>query len=226
MLDHCNIKFAPTDDGNVYTDHVFVNPDLQITSTNLEDIIPLNTATADASADILAEDYRQIGIEVVLETLFDDQRLQLTEKALRPIAAGRPFILASTPGSLQYLRDYGFQTFDGLIDETYDTITDPKARLEAIVAEMKRISELDESTKTALWVSLYEIAAQNKARFFSDEFANQVVQEFKTNFDAGVAEISTSKGSHMTYVKSEWLDKHPEFATNYHARPHLSLIHI
>lgn len=220
LLDHCNIKFAPTDDGNAYTDHVFTNPALQITSTNLQDIIPLNTATADASADVLAEDYRQIGIEVVLETLFDDQRQQLTEKALRPIAAGRPFILASTPGSLQYLRDYGFQTFDGLIDETYDTIADPKARLDAIVAEMKRISELDETAKHALWTSLYEIAAQNKARFFSEEFPTQVVQEFKANFDAGVAEISTSKGSHMKYVKSEWLDKHPEFANEYYNRPH------
>lgn len=224
LLDSCNIKFAPTDDGNVYTDHVFVNPALQITSTNLQDIIPLNTATADASADVLAGDYRQIGVEVVLETLFDDQRQQLTEKALRPIAAGRPFILASTPGSLQYLRDYGFQTFDGLIDETYDTITDPKARLEAIVAEMKRISELDESAKFALWTSLYKIAEQNKARFFSDAFATQIVQEFKTNFDAGVEQVFASKtGSHMKYFISEWLDKHPDFAAEYYARPHRTM---
>lgn len=224
LLDSCNIKFAPTDEGAVYTDHAFVNPALQITSTNLQDIIPLNTATADASADILAEDYRYSGIEVVLETLFDDQRQQLTEKVLRPIAAGRPFILASTPGSLQYLRDYGFQTFNGLIDETYDTITDPVARLEAIVAEMKRISELDESAKHALWASLYEIAEQNKARFFSDEFSNQVVQEFKTNFDAGVEQVLNSKtGSHIKYLKSEWLDKYPEFATAYYARPHRTM---
>jgi hypothetical protein len=46
----------------------------------------------------------------------------LTEKALRPIACGQPFILAATPGSLQYLRSYGFKTFSGYIDETYDTI--------------------------------------------------------------------------------------------------------
>jgi hypothetical protein len=224
LLDSCNVKFAPTDDGNVYTDHVFVNPSLQITSTNLQDIIPLNTASADSSADILAEDYRNVGIEVVLETLFDDQRQQLTEKALRPIAAGRPFILASTPNSLQYLRDYGFQTFDDLIDESYDTITDPKARLEAIVAEMKRISELPEPEKHALWASLYEIAAQNKAHFFSTEFSDQVVQEFKTNFDAGIEQVLASKtGSHVKYLKSEWLEKNPTFAAEYYARPHRTM---
>jgi hypothetical protein len=224
LVDNCNIKFAPTDDGQVYTDHVFVNPELQITSTDLENVIPLNTAGADASADILAEDYRTIGIEVVLETLFDDQRQQLTEKAIRPLAAGCPFILVSTPGSLQYLRDYGFQTFSGLIDETYDTIVDPKARLEAIVAEMKRISELSNDEKTTLWTGLYEIAAENKTHLFSDNFSEQVVNEFKTNFDAGIEQVLAGKtGSHMKYVKSEWLDKYPDFATGYHARPHRTM---
>jgi hypothetical protein len=69
----------------------------------------------------------------VLETLFDDHRWHLTEKSLRPIACGKPFVLMATPGSLQYLRQYGFKTFDGLIDETYDSIQNPKQRLQAVL---------------------------------------------------------------------------------------------
>lgn len=224
LIDVCNIAFSPTDDAVSYKQHVYANPALEISISNLEDLMPLNTASADASADYASADYAAAGIEVVLETLFDDQRHHLTEKTLRAIACGRPFILAATPSSLQYLRDYGFQTFDGLIDETYDTITDPVARLEAIVAEMTRISELAPEAKTALWTALYAIAEQNKQRFFSAEFTDGVVQEFKTNFDAGITQLLASKtGSHMKYVKTEWLDKYPAFAEAYHSRPHRTM---
>lgn len=224
LVDKCNIKFSPTEDGVNYKQHVYANPAFEISIDNLEDLIPLNTASSSASADYASEDYTDAGIEVVLETLFDDQRNHLTEKTLRAIACGRPFMIASTPGTLQYLRDYGFQTFDGLIDESYDTITDPVSRLEAIVAEMTRISNLDSDAKTALWTALYAIADQNKERFFSDEFTGSVVQEFKTNFDAGIVQVLASKtGSHMKYVKTEWLDKYPDMAEAYYARPHRTM---
>jgi len=224
LVDVCNIKFNPNDGGSQYKQHVYANPAFEISVGNLENLIPLNTAGADASADYVSEDYVGAGIEVVLETLFDDQRHHITEKTLRAIACGRPFMLAATPGSLQYLRDYGFQTFGGLIDESYDTIIDPVARLEAIVAEMTRISELAPEEKTALWTALYAIAEQNKQHFFSAEFTDGVVQEFKTNFDAGIEQVLASKtGSHMKYVKAEWLDKYPNFAEAYHARPHRTM---
>jgi hypothetical protein len=71
--------------------------------------------------------------------LFDDDRLHLTEKSLRPIACKQPFILAATHGSLQYLKDYGFKTFDSVWDENYDTIEDPYQRMLAIIQLMKNI---------------------------------------------------------------------------------------
>ena len=117
----------------------------------------------------------------MLETLFDDQRLHLTEKSLRPIACGQPFILAGTHGSLEYLRSYGFKTFDGLIDETYDTVEDPVQRLEEIVREMQRIAKLDTQKKQSLYHKLKEIANYNKNHFFSDAFTTQVITEYKTN---------------------------------------------
>ena len=55
-------------------------------------------ASSLASADFDIEDYNNTDIEVVLETLFDDTRWHLTEKALRPIACGQPFMFAATQG--------------------------------------------------------------------------------------------------------------------------------
>jgi hypothetical protein len=149
---------------------------------NLEQLYPANTADSGSSADYCGSDYAVCGVEIVLETLFDDSRWHLTEKTLRPIACGKPFLLAATPGSLQYLRNYGFETFADVIDETYDTIADGAARLDAIIQEMKRIAALDAEAKQVLYTKLHEIAQRNKQRFFNGVF-DQVIEEYRTNLD-------------------------------------------
>jgi hypothetical protein len=127
LTKHCRTSFAPVDSGVHYSQHTFENPNLAITRTDLETMLPANTHDSNASADYHNQDYAQTGMEIVPETLFDDSRLHLTEKALRPIACGKPFMLVATAGSLKYLRSYGFETFGNLIDESYDLETDPVA---------------------------------------------------------------------------------------------------
>ena len=182
LQDYCNVKFNPVD-GYHYHQHKFKNPQLQISKFDFESYLPTNTTDSNASADYNSLDYQTSGIEVVLETLFDDSRQHLTEKILRPIACGRPFILASTPGSLEYLKDYGFKTFNEFIDESYDSIVDPLQRLQAIVAEMNRIAKLDAEEKTRLWKNLYEISAYNQQIFFSKGFHDQITNEFVDNLN-------------------------------------------
>jgi hypothetical protein len=128
-------------------------------------------------------------MEIVLETLFDDTRLHLTEKTLRPIACGKPFMLAATPGSLQYLRNYGFETFGEHIDESYDSIVDPRKRLTAIAGEMQRISSLPVDQKSLLWENLNCIAKRNQRRFFNKDWQNSIEQEFYTNLNAAMSKI-------------------------------------
>ncbi len=182
LHNHCQMGFNPID-GQHYVLHQFRNPTMQIKRWDLEQYFEPNRASSVASADYCAADYVNTGIEVVLETLFDDTKWHLTEKVLRPIACGQPFILASTPGSLQYLRRYGFKTFNSLIDESYDTIQDPVERLQAVVTNMNKIARLPAGQKRDLYASLKPIADYNRQRFFSADFFQQVVDEFKTNFD-------------------------------------------
>ena len=187
LHDHCKMSFN-AHDGTHYTQHCFVNPAFQIANTDLHNFFPVNTHSASASADYCVEDYASTGIEVVLETLFDDHRWHLTEKSLRPIACGRPFLLMATPGSLQYLRQYGFKTFDGLIDETYDGIQNPRQRLQAVIVEMKRICALPVQQKIKLFADLDSIAKFNKQLFFSSFFAS-LINEYKQNMDCAMIEI-------------------------------------
>ena len=183
LVKHCHTSFAPVDSGMHYSQHKFVNPDLAIARTDLETMLPPNTHDSHASADYNNRDYAQTGMEIVLETLFDDSRLHLTEKSLRPIACGKPFMLVATAGSLEYLRSYGFETFGNLIDESYDLETDPVARLAAVIQEMTRISSLTDSDKIVLWNQLHQIAERNKQRFFSDEWQASIVQEYNNNMN-------------------------------------------
>jgi hypothetical protein len=188
VVDHCLTWFSVTD-GCHYTQHKFKNLEFAVTNTQLEQHYKSSTADSTASADYCSNDYNSTQIEIVLETLFDDKRLHLTEKSLRPIACGQPFILAATHGSLEYLRSYGFETFDGLIDETYDTVHDPVERLQSICREMKRINQLPLEQKAQLFIDLRKIAQRNKQIFFSPDWQQHVIDEFKTNFDLAIDQI-------------------------------------
>ena len=191
LQDDVRMKFNPVDSDIDYRDHVFANPNLQISRHDLEKHWEINLATATASADYVARDYQHTDIEIVLETLFDDSRLHLTEKALRPIACAQPFLLAGTAGSLDYLKSYGFESFSPWIDETYDTITNPLLRLNAIIDEMLRINSLPGNEYTQLVDETRIIAKRNQHYFFSKEFHHTLVNEFQKNFRNAMSHLTT-----------------------------------
>jgi len=189
LVGHCQTWFNSTDQDQSYQNHQFKNSDFQIKNYNLHQHFAPSQATGSSSADYHAPDYQNTNIEIVLETLFDDSRLQLTEKILRPIACGQPFLLMATHGSLEYLRRYGFGTFGDYIDESYDLILNPAQRLHAIVAEMRRIANLPAKEKTQLFMNMQRIADQNRLLFFSNAWQQSIVDEFKQNFDVALARI-------------------------------------
>ena len=177
-----------------YAQHNFLNKQLQVTN-KLENYFSPTFAHSSASADFNIFDYNSTDIEVVLETLFDDHRIYLTEKILRPIAVGCPFIVASTPGVLKYLRDYGFKTFDTVFDESYDNIQDPLERLQSIVKLMKHISQWNDDQRTKKLKDMQEIVNFNKSHFFSSNFFNQIETELKINLYAGFVELENTNTS-------------------------------
>lgn len=190
LVSHCKTTFNCVDpETNIdYHQYCFRN-DQWKTNLDLSAWFTPNPYPATSSADFVLEDYEQTHIEVVLETQFDDSRIQLTEKILRPIACGQPFILASTLGCLDYLRKYGFKTFDSVWDESYDQIADPYQRLESITDVMKQISTWDPETKNNKLSQAQEIADYNKQHFFSKEFFDQVCNELTDNLRQALNQV-------------------------------------
>ena len=157
----------------------------------IEKYFPLCTADSHASADFDIKDYESTDIEIVLETLFDDLRLHLTEKTLRPIAMGQPFMLAATYGSLKYLRDYGFKTFSDCWDESYDMMSDSIERMNKIIEVMGDIVSLPQIKKEKILKQAREIAVYNQQHFFSKEFQDQVITELKNNLKTAYSQLTT-----------------------------------
>ena len=200
LVDHCLTFCNPTDDGKHYETHTFQNPVWQPGHV-LENYLAPSQADSRASADFDAQDYKSTQIEVVLETLFDDDRLHLTEKSLRPIACRQPFILAATHGSLQYLRDYGFKTFDSIWDETYDTIEDPYQRMQAIIKLMREITTWSDVHRRDNIQRMQQVADHNHNHFFSKRFSDLIINELRTNMTEAFDQIKKDPGF------DKWLDK-------------------
>ena len=77
------------------------------------------------------------------------QKIMITEKVWKPIISFQPFILISTKNNLNKLQEWGFKTFDGFIDESYDGLETYEERKRIIYSEIKRlcsksIEELDD----------------------------------------------------------------------------------
>jgi len=68
----------------------------------------------------------------------------LSEKIFRTIYFKHPFIMISNSQSLKLLKDLGYKTFDGLIDESYDSETDNSVRIYKVAKEVERLCNMSE----------------------------------------------------------------------------------
>jgi len=119
--------------------------------------------------------YDQTKYSLVVET---DVTECHSEKILKPCAYRHPFITWAPAGHLKWLRNWGFETFDNCIDESYDLEEDNDKRLAMIIEEVARLNTtpkdyfLDQETQRRL--------DTNYNRFYNVEWA---LEQFEKYFD-------------------------------------------
>lgn len=84
-------------------------------------------------AEVNPAAYIDTYFSVVTETIFDYPHTFRTEKIWKPMVMCHPFVVAANRGYYRDLHSAGFQTFGHLIDESFDSIDDPKNRADRIV---------------------------------------------------------------------------------------------
>ena len=173
------------------------NPDTKLSDAACELIaqhlgqsltLDCDTSTGSLSADFGNQEFElwKSGLwHIVTETVFYHDKLHLTEKIFKPIVAQRPFMLAAAPGNLSYLKSYGFKTFDRWIDESYDTITDPDQRLQAIVDQTQRLCAMSDAELRQMHQEMQPVLQHNFDHLWTG-FRQHIVHELVNNFETCV----------------------------------------
>lgn len=169
-----------------FKDHLYYN--LQDPIYNLDPMLNVHYSsaeqyTSDASAMIVPEDTKKFNIQIVPETLYETSKTHLTEKIFKPIVMRQPFIVVGCPGSLAYLKSYGFLTFEPLWNEIYDDIIDPVSRMDAIFNVIHFISNLSDDDFEYMMIKTEAIVAHNHEHFFSEEFEELMMRELHYNLN-------------------------------------------
>jgi len=125
---------------------------------------------------------------IVTETVFYYDKLHLTEKIFKPIVSKQPFMLLAAPGNLAYIKSYGFKTFDCVIDESYDTLLDNDARVDAVAQELKRLCNMTAGEKQTVLEAIAPIVEHNFHHFYG-EFRHIITRELLDNTKALFKEI-------------------------------------
>jgi hypothetical protein len=112
-------------------------------------------------AIVNARCYTDTWFSLVTETIFDYPHTFRTEKIWKPILMDHPFVVAANPGYLRDLQHAGFKTFDSVIDESYDQIDCPHARIDRIIDTVRYISQ---GGSEHFWKASRDICKYNQQR--------------------------------------------------------------
>lgn len=154
--------------------------------------------------------YSKVNFIVVLETAFQTKKKHLTEKIFKPIVAGKPFILVAGATNIEYLKSYGFKTFEIAINETYDNEYNDKERLKKIKSSIWdyvfnfEVTTEDEIHK--LNEKCHKIAQHNREWFWSDEFLKIVYKELHRNLHVAKAHLSIMRNDNDANISKEILN--------------------
>lgn len=91
--------------------------------------------------------FLQAFLNVVFETSYEHEVIKqsgwnvpfLTEKSAKPFIWGQVPIFIAYEGTVKYLKDYGFDLFDDIIDHSYDNEKDPINRIRLAIDQLEQI---------------------------------------------------------------------------------------
>ena len=119
-------------------------------------------------------------VYVPTETVYFGRRTHITEKTFKAIALEMPFVLVAPAHSLAYLKEYGFQTFDSVFDESYDSETDDIKRIEKVVGLLKSLDQMSVDQRQQIHLACLPIVQHNYQHFYQGGFTEILWRELLT----------------------------------------------
>jgi hypothetical protein len=112
-------------------------------------------------ASMTFEEFDKSWFSATVETDMEVKLDRITEKSFKALLNFHPHVVLGNPGALSRARAFGFQSFAGEIDESYDQEPDPRRRFEMAYAEIVRLARLDEAELERREQRLAEVLTAN-----------------------------------------------------------------
>jgi hypothetical protein len=114
--------------------------------------------------------YHRSKVNIITETLFEEDGIHITEKTWKAIYLGIPFVVCASLNHLDGLKRMGFETFHSVIDESYDSRNDHFDKISQIIDSAVELSKIWDSDVVK---SIIEF---NKALYFNEEHRKYIVK--------------------------------------------------
>ena len=154
----------------------------------VNDIIPLFLIDKN---DILNRLPRELFLDSYLNVVCETQYMNIpfgfntsfiTEKTFNAIANNQLFIIVGHAGSLDLLHHLGYKTFDGIIDESYDTILNNGDRLDAVSKEIVRFISRPIDQIQDDYSKILDIIEHNRNLLFSQNLETRLQNFINENY--------------------------------------------
>ena len=111
------------------------------------------------------------------------QKIHITEKVWKCMTTFQPFVLISNKNNLKKLREWGFKTFDGFIDESYDELETYEERKKVINKEILRLCNMSRKELDKWYWEMEDILVHNFDNF--PKFINSEYNNLQKMFENG-----------------------------------------
>ena len=120
-------------------------------------------------------------LNITTETDFVNPTGYASEKVWKPFGFFQPVLLVGSPNTLEFVKSFGFKTFDGFIDESYDKETNIAKRFELIEKEIIKFSKMSKQEVHDWYWSMEDILVHNFNLFM--EYGKNRQQNYKNLFE-------------------------------------------
>lgn len=111
--------------------------------------------------------YKDIFVDLVTESVYHYPYAFISEKTVRPIRLGRPFVLVGAAGTIKWLHELGFRTFSDYWDEDYDLVTDPNDRFVLLCNLVKHINTFSIRDCQKMLKSMQNVLTHNQQNYLN-----------------------------------------------------------
>lgn len=112
--------------------------------------------------------YRDSYFSIITETFFLNKHPRHpTEKLFKAISHKHPFVYIANKNALESLTVFGYQTYDGIINESYDKEPDDCMRMLLMANEIQRLCNLNEAELQDFKNKSLEVANYNYNKFLN-----------------------------------------------------------